>query len=69
MKLKRPKLSMDVKPHLRLEIMYPDELAETVLSTLESMAQAGLRGDGKMYVLQLEQAIRISSGERGDEAV
>ena len=69
MKLKRPKLSKDVKFHLRLEIVCPDELAETILSTLESMAHTRLRGDGKIYVLPLEEAVRISGGERGEEAV
>ena len=69
MKLKRPKLSMDVKSHLRLKIVCPDELAETVHSTLESTANTRLRGDGKIYVLPLEQTVRISGGERREEAV
>jgi nitrogen regulatory protein PII len=66
MKLKRPKLYLDVKSHLRMEIVCPDKLAETVLSTLESTAHTRLRGDGKIYVLPLEQTVRTSGGERGE---
>lgn len=67
--VEKTELSMDVKTHLRLEIACHDELADTVLSTLEWTANTGLRGDGKIYILPLEQAVRISSGERGEDAV
>ena len=45
------------------------ELVDEVLSTIAKAAHTGLRGDGKIYVLPLEQAVRISSGERGEKAV
>lgn len=55
--------------HCRLEVFCRDALVELVVSTIEKSAHTGLRGDGKIYVLQVEQAIRISSGERGEVAV
>jgi len=62
-------ISMDVMPHIKLEIACHSELVDKVLSTVEWAARTGLRGDGKIYVLPLEQAGRISSGERGEDAV
>ena len=53
----------------RIEVFCLDELAEPVVETIEKAAHTGLRGDGKVYVLPVENAVRISSGERGCEAV
>lgn len=64
-----PEISMDFKPHIRLEIACHAEIADKVLSTVEWAAHTGLRGDGKIYVLPLEQSVRISTGERGENAV
>jgi nitrogen regulatory protein PII len=62
-------ISLDFTPHIRLEIACHTELVEKAISTIEEAAHTGLRGDGKVYVLPLEQAIHISSGERGENAV
>jgi len=62
-------VSMGVQPHIKLEIACHAELVDNVLSTIAKTAHTGLRGDGKLYVLPLEQAVRISSGERGEKAV
>ncbi len=62
-------ISMDVSPHIRLDVACHTALVERILSSIEQAAQTGLRGDGKIYVLPLEQAVRISSGERGEDAV
>jgi nitrogen regulatory protein PII len=64
-----PEISLDFKPHMRLEIACRKELVQKVIRTIEDAAHTGLRGDGKVYVLPLEQAVRISSGERGENAV
>lgn len=53
----------------RIEVFCRDELAEEVVGTIEQAAHTGLRGDGKVYVLPVEQAVRISTGERGETAV
>ncbi len=62
-------ISLDFEPHIRLEIACHPELVEEVLSTIAKAAHTGLRGDGKIYVLPLEEVVRISSGERGRNAV
>jgi len=66
---KEPEISLDFKPHIRLEIACPDEFVERAITAIEWAAHTGLRGDGKIYVFPLEQAVRISSGERGEKAV
>lgn len=53
----------------RIEVFCRDEIAEPVISAIEQAAHTGLRGDGKVYVLPVEKALRISSGERGEAAV
>lgn len=64
-----PEISMGVQPHIRIEIACHSELVDEVLSTIAKATHTGLRGDGKIYVLPLEEAVRISSGERGKNAV
>ncbi len=53
----------------KIEIFCTDDLVDTLVDTIEKTAHTGLCGDGKIYVLPLEQAVRISTGERGDIAV
>lgn len=54
---------------VRVEVFCADALADKVVQTIKSTGHTGLRGDGKVYVLSVEQAVRISSGERGEAAV
>ena len=54
---------------LKLEIACSDELVEQVVTTLQESAHTGLRGDGKIYVLPVMEAVRISSGDTGEMAV
>ena len=56
-------------PRARIEVMVPDSLADTVVTAIRSVAHTGNPGDGKVYVLGLERAVRISSGEEGEAAV
>jgi len=60
---------IDFRPGARIEVICRDELAEEVISAIEHAAHTGLKGDGKIYVGSIEQAVRISSGERGEAAV
>jgi nitrogen regulatory protein PII len=57
------------RPSVKLEIYCRDELVNEVVATIEKAAHTGLKGDGKIYVADIEQAVRISNGERGPEAV
>lgn len=59
----------DCRPGVRVEIICRHELAEEVVATIEKAAHTGLKGDGKIYVGSIEQAVRISTGERGEGAV
>ncbi|WP_341702030.1 P-II family nitrogen regulator [Ferrovibrio sp.] len=53
----------------RLEIACTDEVVEVLSDIIQQVAHTGLRGDGKIYVSELQQARRISSGEIGRTAV
>ncbi|MFH1278496.1 MAG: P-II family nitrogen regulator [Candidatus Eisenbacteria bacterium] len=55
-------------PHVKLEIVCLDEVAPEVVGAIVEGAHTGLRGDGKIYVSPVEDAIRISTGERGKPA-
>lgn len=60
---------VEYMPRVKLEIFCRDELVEQVIAAIEQTAHTGLRGDGKIYVTPVEVAVRISTGERGEEAV
>ena len=56
-------------PKVKLEIAVPDALADQVVETLSRTARTGKIGDGKIFVLDLEQATRVRTGEAGDDAL
>ena len=56
-------------PLVKIEIVCQDDLADELVSIIEKTAQTGLRGDGKIYVCDVEAAVRISTAERGEDAV
>ena len=60
---------VDFLPKVKLEVVVPDELAEKVCLKLAEAAGTGRIGDGKIFVHPVEEAIRIRTGERGDEAL
>lgn len=60
---------VDFIPQVKIEIICRDDLAETIISTIENAARTGLRGDGKIYVAPVDTAVRISTGEQGDVAI
>jgi len=60
---------VDFLPKVKLEIAVADELVAKVIETIEATAKTGRIGDGKIFVLPLENAVRIRTGEKGDEAV
>jgi nitrogen regulatory protein P-II 1 len=59
----------DFTPTVRLEIVVGDDLVEPVVTTIHEAAHTGARGDGKVYVLPVTDALRIKTGQRGQEAV
>ena len=60
---------VDYVPHVKFEIFCKDELLEEIVSIIQTEAHTGLRGDGKIYICGVSDAIRISTGERGEAAV
>ena len=60
---------VDFLPKLRLEIAVPDGRVEAVIEAIADAAASGRIGDGKIFVQPLEQAIRIRTGEEGDDAL
>lgn len=61
--------TVDFLPKVKLEIAIGDELVPKTLDVLVKAAQTGKIGDGKIFVLPLEEAVRIRTDERGDVAI
>ncbi|HGY56274.1 MAG TPA: P-II family nitrogen regulator [Caldithrix abyssi] len=59
----------DFVKHIKIEVFCLDSIAEEVVSVIQTNAHTGLKGDGKIYITEVSDAIRISSGERGEVAV
>ena len=59
----------DLLPKMKLEIVVKDKDVEKVVSTIIRNARSGTPGDGKIFVLPVEDAVRIRTGERGNEAL
>ncbi len=60
---------VDFLPKIKIEIAVTDEMAEKVVEAIVGAANTGRIGDGKIFVLPMEEVIRIRTGERGQEAV
>ncbi len=60
---------VDFLPKIKLEIAISDDLVDKVVEAIAGAANTGRIGDGKIFVLPIEQAVRIRTGERGDEAL
>lgn len=59
----------DFLPKIRLEIACSSELVDQIVGVIERDSRTGLRGDGKIIVMNVEEAVRISTGERGEAAI
>ncbi len=56
-------------PKLRIEVAVPDDLAEQVVDAIREAAATGQIGDGKIFVFNMEKAVRIRTGETDNEAL
>jgi nitrogen regulatory protein P-II 2 len=61
--------TVDYVPKVKLEIAVPDDRAEPVVETIRNTARTGTIGDGKIFVLELPAAMRVRTGETGEEAL
>jgi nitrogen regulatory protein P-II 1 len=60
---------VDFLPKVKLEVVVPDALAERTVEAIAAAAQTGRIGDGKIFVIPVESALRIRTGERDNDAV
>ena len=56
-------------PKIKLEVAVSDDMADKVINTIAEAAKTGEIGDGKIFVYDLKDSVRIRTGERGEEAV
>jgi nitrogen regulatory protein P-II 2 len=60
---------VDFLPKVRIDIAIRDDLLEQVIESIESSASTGKIGDGKIFVFNLEEVVRIRTGETGEAAL
>lgn len=60
---------VDFLPKVRVDAAVSDDIAEQVVDAISTAAQTGKIGDGKIFVMPLEQVVRIRTGESGDDAL
>jgi len=60
---------VDFIPKIKIEIVAPDGMIAKIVDTIRDAANTGKLGDGKIFVLPVEEAVRVRTGETGEEAV
>jgi nitrogen regulatory protein P-II 1 len=60
---------VDFLPKVKLEIIASDDKVTEIVAAIEKAAKTGRIGDGKIFVLPIEEVIRIRTGERGNDAI
>ena len=61
--------NISLLPKLKVESVIPDELVDRAVTAVVGAAYTGETGDGRVFVYDVEQAVRIRTGERGEETV
>ncbi len=56
-------------PKIKIEVVVSDSLLEKVVTTIEAKAKTGKVGDGKIFIMHVEEVLRIRTGEKGDAAI
>ena len=60
---------VDFLPKVKIELAIADDIVDQVVEAVSNAANTGKIGDGKIFIVNLEQAVRIRTGETGEEAV
>ena len=60
---------IDFLPKVKIEIILSDELVQRAVEVMMEAARTGKIGDGKIFILPLDEVVRIRTGERGEEAI
>lgn len=61
--------TVDFLPKIKIEVVVPDEQVESAVETMAKAAKTGKIGDGKIFVIPVEESVRIRTDEKGDAAV
>ena len=61
--------TVDFLPKVKLEIAVGDDMVTKVIDAIVSSSQTGKIGDGKVFIIPIEEAVRIRTGEKGEEAL
>lgn len=60
---------VDMLPKVKLEVVVPEDAVERVIDVIINAARTGNIGDGKIFVMPVDEAVRVRTGERGDVAI
>jgi nitrogen regulatory protein P-II 1 len=60
---------VDFLPKIKVEVVAPDDLVAKIVDTIQTAANTGRIGDGKIFVLPVLEAVRIRTGDRGEDAI
>jgi nitrogen regulatory protein P-II 1 len=60
---------VDLLPKLKIEVVVPDEDVDKIVDAIASSIRTGEIGDGKLFVLPVEDAVRVRTGEKGEKAI
>jgi nitrogen regulatory protein P-II 1 len=60
---------VDFLPKIKIEIILPDDQVERAIEAITSSARTGRIGDGKIFIIPLDGAVRIRTGEKGEDAI
>jgi len=60
---------VEFTPKVKIEIVCPDEECETIVRAIQEAAHTGRRGDGKIFIATVDEAISIRTADRGDDAI
>ena len=61
--------TIDFLPKVKVEVVVADSKSEQVVETIQAAAKTGRIGDGKIFIIPCQEAVRIRTGERGEEAI
>ena len=60
---------VDFVPKVKIELVLADDMVDTAIEAIQSAARTGRIGDGKIFLMDVQEAIRIRTGESGEDAV
>ena len=61
--------TVDLLPKVRVEVLVGDDLADDIVDVLVATANTGRAGDGKVWLVDVQEAVRVRTGERGEAAI